>query len=343
MIDDSILELLQKSFSPSVQSIYVPTLGKALNFRESTVKEQKTVSKVVAANADRQSVIYASTLAMMRNLCLDDLDLNSLTEFDRTKIMAFLFSMNFFSKRLSMRCPRCKKPFSYTVMHGELLKGMDGVSTDDVWFHAKNRIGSIDVRLNFPNCRRYLDFLETMDRVNDAKRNGQTRNDSPYDAMNHAFDGLEKVAEAQTENGGKHVSTDDIRIAEMIRKRKGGTASRTDGVSQIRQDSSDVSFVSLLDAADLYIRSIKYHVNGSEDDVEIDFSGYGFEDTERILGKFPVAMFTDDESGKSLMAFIRDEFRKRLSVAVPHIVCPNAGCGCDIGKRLQLHDFFLFG
>lgn len=343
MIDDSILELLQKSFSPSVQSIYVPALGKPLNFRESTVKEQKTVSKVVASNADRQSVIYASTLAMIRNLCMEDLDVGALTEFDRTKIMAFLFSMNFFSKRLTMTCPKCKKPFAYTVMHGELLKGLDKVATEDIAFKADNRIGSIEVTLNFPSCSRYLDFLETMDRVNDVKRHDLAKNDKSYDAMNHAFDGLDKVVEAQTENGGKHVSSDDVRIAEMIRKRKGGGARRTDGVAQKKEDDSDVSFVTLLDAADLYIRRIRYHVNGSDDDVDIDFSGYGFEDTERILGKFPVVMFTDDVSGRTLMSFIRDEFRKRLSVAVPHISCPNDGCGYDIGKRLQLHDFFLFG
>ncbi len=344
MLDQSIIDLLQNSFSTSTQSIYVPTLGKTLTFRESTVKEQKTLSKVVASNPDRQSVIYASTLAMAGNLCVDELDINSMTEFDRMKILAFLFSMNFFSKRLTMTCPKCKKPFAYTVMHGDILKGLDAIDTEDVVFKAENRIGSIEVSLNFPSCRRYLDFLETMDSASDRKKTTATSNVKAYDAMNHAFDGLDKMVEAQSENDGKRVSQDDLRIAEMIRKRKNGGPKRTEGVaSSDRKDETDQSFVTLLDAVDLYIRKIRYHVNGSEDDVEIDFSGYGFADTERILGNFPVAVFTDEASGKNLMSFIRDEFRKKLSKAVPHIVCPNGKCGCDIGKRLELHDFFLFG
>jgi len=100
MIDESILKLLKDSFSTSVQTVYIPTIGKTLRFREPTFKEQKTISKIVVANPDKQSVIYASTLAMISNLCLDDIDISSLNEYDRLKILAFLFSMNFFSKRI---------------------------------------------------------------------------------------------------------------------------------------------------------------------------------------------------------------------------------------------------
>lgn len=345
MLDDSILELLNKSFSPSVQSIYVPSVGKTLEFREPAVREQKTLSKVVASNPDRQSVIYAATLGMMRGLCLGDLDMSVLTEFDRMKVVAFLFSMNFFSKRLNITCPKCRKTFGYTVMHGDILKGLDKVDTTDAVFRGENRIGSIEVSLNFPSCARYLDFLKTLDEDGDRRRNDAAKASKAYDALNHSFDGLEAVAESQEENKGRRVSADDVRIAEMIRRRKGGAATkRTDGVSE-RKDtaSSDTSFVTLLDAADLYIKRIRYHVNGSEDDVDIDFSGYGFEDTERILGSFPTAMLTDDASGKTLTSFIRGAFREKLCRAVPDIVCPNEGCRHDVGKGLELHDFFLFG
>lgn len=344
MIDDSILQLLQKSFSPSIQSVFVPTVGKSLNFREPTVKEQKTVSKIVVSNPDRQSVVYASTVAMIRNLCTDGIDVSSITEFDRLKVLAFLFSMNFFSKRLTITCPKCGKPFHYTVMHGDLLKGIDRITTEDIEFVANNRIGTMTATVNFPKCSRYLDFLEVMDRVDDRNRHDKSAADAQYEQMNGAFDGLEKVAEAQDENGGKSVSADDVRIAEMIRKRKQTADSRRKANDSVQRDDSQfVPYVTMLDAVDLYIKKIRYHVNGSEDDVEIDFSNYGFEDTEHILGNFPTAMFTDDDSGEDLMSFIHDGFRERLSVAVPKITCPNAECGHDIGSGLELHDFFLFG
>ena len=346
MLDDSILKLIQNSFSSSVQTIYIPTIDKTLRFRESALHEQKTVSKVVVANPDKQSVIYATTLAMIRNLCLDEIDVSKITEFDRLKILAFLFSMNFFSKRLTITCPKCRKSFHYSVMHGDILKGMDEIDTEDVIFKAKNRIGTIEVTLNFPNCVRYLDFLEVMDRIDDANNSKMMKSKkSVYDSMNTAFDNLEKIADSQDENDGKAVDANEVRIAEMIRKRKQGQKSEKKKQSEnvVKEDGPFASYVTLLDAVDMYIKKIRYHVNGSEDDVEIDFTNYGFEDTEKILANFPTALFTDDESGTNLITFIHDSFKKKLNKAVPKIVCTNEQCSADLGSRLDLHDFFLFG
>ena len=70
-------------------------------FREPCTREQKAIAKITLSNSDKQSVVYASTLSMIKLLAIDKtFDQYALNEFERLNIIAHLFSNNFFSKNI---------------------------------------------------------------------------------------------------------------------------------------------------------------------------------------------------------------------------------------------------
>ena len=343
MLDESILNNMRQSFSSAVQRVYVQSIGRTLTFRESTVMEHRALAKTVISNMNMQSVVYAATLAMIKNLCLDDdFDPYSISEFDRLKIIVNLFSNNFFSKNLSIRCPikACDGCVKYPMKYGSLLKMMDSVDCSDIVFDNENLIGKSRVFANFPSTRRYLSLLEAVDEdVERSDRNAVSAT-SPYDSMDESFREIDPSSD-----GG--FSKDD-EIVKRIRKRRDilkgkvgqSVKEKTDIMGNVelkRLDSGDA----MLDIADIYLKRIQiFSINGSENQFDIDMEGFDYNDTERLLSVLPMGIFVR-EDGKNVVKHIANSIFSKMNACVPKIVCPK--CGYEISKRLTLQNFFIFG
>lgn len=348
MLDESILSNIRNSFSSAVQRIYVSSIDRMLTFREASVKEHRSFAKTVISNMNSQSVIYAATLAMIKNLCLEnDFDPYVISEFDRLKIIVNLFSNNFFSKNLSIKCPRkaCGGSVKYPIKYGSLLKMMDSVDCSDIVFENENEIGKIRVVANFPNTKRYLSLLEEIDRkkeVETVSGSRESKHDSAYDSMDKSFIELDESA-----SGSNGYSADD-EVVRKIRKRreilKGkvekSVKEKTDILGNIelkRVDSDDA----MLDIADIYINRIQiFSINGSENQFDIDMSGFDYNDTEKILSVLPMGLFVTSD-GKNVVKHIAKSIFSKMNACVPKITCPK--CKYEISKRLTLQNFFIFG
>ena len=343
MLDDSMLANIRNTFASAVQRIYVPSLGKTFSFREVSVKEHKTLSKIVISNRDTQSVVYAATLAMIRNLCLeDDFDPYKMSEFDRLRIIVYLFSNNFFSKNLSIRCPRaaCAESIKYPIQYGSLLKMMDSMDCSDIVFENENHIGNVRVISGFPTTARYLSLLEAVDGINDRNLYGNMQTPTTYEDMDKAFSEINDAPQSNSQI--------DMDVINKIRKRREVLKGN---IKKVVEEKKDVfgnvelktvnSKSEMLDVADLYLKHIDVpKISGSENQLSINMTDFDYEDTEKILSVLPMGLFIR-EDGSNIIKHTTNELFRRMNACVPKIVCPK--CGYEISKRLTLPNFFIFG
>ena len=353
MIEESILENLKNSFSSAVQSIYIQSLGKTFMFREATVKEHTSLAKTVISSMNYQSVVYAATLSMMKNLCLDkDFDPMNMSEFDRLKVIVHLFSNNFFSKNLSVKCPHkaCGDSVKYSMKYGSLLKMLDSVDCSDIMFDNETEMGTLRVSANFPKTSRYLSLLESVDGMSvedaetkvDEKRKNDLRS---YSDMDSSFS---EIA-TNNENGtvGRSFAADDDAVRKIRMRREFLKGKVKKSVEEKKDILGNVDAKSIgkddamLDLADIYMKRIQITgIKGSENEFDIDLSDFSYEDTEKILSVLPMNLFMKDD-GTNVVKFIAKEIFKKMNACVPEIRCPK--CGCRISDRLSLQDFFIFG
>lgn len=336
MIEEAILSNLRNSFSSAVQRIYIQSLGKTYTFREATVKEHSTLAKTVISNKDVQSVVYAATLSMMKNLCLeDDFDPLKMSEFDRLKVIVHLFSNNFFSKTLSLKCPHkgCDSAVKYSLKYGSLLKMLDSVDCSDIIFDNSSDMGKVRLAANFPSTMRYLSLLEAVDGIEEGSR---FKENSKYEEMDKSF------VDSTPSGSIDDIMTEKIRMRREILKgnvKKVVNEKKTilGNVDAKSTGKSDI----LLDLGDIYMKRIQItSIKGSENEFDIDMSGFGYEDTEKILSSLPMSLFVK-EDGMNAIKFISRSIFSRMNSCVPKVICPK--CGCNITERLTLPDFFIFG
>ena len=354
MIENQIFENLRNAFSSAVQRIYIESLGKTLMFREATVKEHTTLAKTVISNMDSQSIVYAATLSMIKMLCLDsDFDPMKISEFDRLKIIVHLFSNNFFSKNLSIRCPnrKCGETVKYPVKYGTLLKMMDSIDCSDIIFDNESELGKLRVVANFPNTYRYLSLLESVDGIENAKpqnaENGKTMNEKTYSDMDNSFSEIDSSKNNNQNTGGRFISEDDDAVKKIRMRReilKGKVKKTVDEKKDILGNVDAKSIGkndSFLDLADIYMKRIQITgIKGSDNEFDIDMSGFDYNKTEKLFSVLPMGLFIKD-SGVNVVKFITAEIFKKMNSCVPEIRCPK--CNCLISERLTLQDFFIFG
>lgn len=348
MIDEAILNAMHRSFGNSVRRVWMPRAQRFFTFREPNVGEQKTFSRIVLANSDSQSTVYGATLSLIRRLALDkDFAQYGMDEMERLVILANLFSTNFLTKQISVTCPNegCNNQFIHSIKHGELLKGLEKIDASDIVYEDTNDIGHVKVQINYPSTKKYLAFLEYLEEQDaiSADESKKTKDavgeQDKYEKLDHAFDELSSNTTSPMATASKR----DNEIAEFIEKRKtalkdGMKKSKAAGNVDLR--SINAQFAGL-NSVDLYIRKIEWKVNGDENDYSVTFdNSITFEETERILGGFPMAFFTR-EDGSTLTDFISASLYKRVNATIPQIVCPK--CGLDLTSKVNLYDFFMLG
>ena len=71
---NSILNAFKNKFATKVNSIYVNSLKREVNFREVSVTEQKSLSKTMIENESRRDIVYDTQCALINRLCLENDD-----------------------------------------------------------------------------------------------------------------------------------------------------------------------------------------------------------------------------------------------------------------------------
>lgn len=163
MNQKDILNALDKQFSTNVTSIYVNSFKREVSFRDVTVKEQKTLTKIIIDNEGREDIVYESTLAMIQSLTLDkELDCLDLTEFDRLKILLALYRQNFFNNKVEFVCKHCDHKGKYELDFDKILESLDNIDTSDKFITIENATHSFIFNVGFPNVKNVRAYLKQM-------------------------------------------------------------------------------------------------------------------------------------------------------------------------------------
>lgn len=156
---NSLLAALSEQFATSLTYVYINSLNREIPFREITVLEQKTISKLLIANEDRQDIIYSAQVALLQKICKDNtVIIDNLTEFDRIKIMLEVYQSNFFKPNIDTKCPTCNSDITVNLDFQTVVDNLNTIDINDIILTDEIPTHYIKYVLNFPTIKRIKDY-----------------------------------------------------------------------------------------------------------------------------------------------------------------------------------------
>ena len=150
--------------------MYVNSLGRDVNFREITVQEQKKLSRIMIDNENRKDIVYDAQCAVLQQICLEkDLDIYSLTEFDKIKLLMMLYQRNMMKHEISFTCTECHTPNKFTINFQNAIDKLDQFKVDDVVYEYENPNWKFEFTFAYPKIstvsKYYADRYSTIKRI----------------------------------------------------------------------------------------------------------------------------------------------------------------------------------
>ena len=162
-----VLAALKEEFATSLNNVYINSLKKTYSFRDITVLEQKTFSKLMIDHDGQPDFVYDAQCALIQKLCTDpEFNVYKITEFDRLKIFFLIYQANFFNSTFTITCPHCGNNVEYTIDFEKLVKAIDDVEICDITVEhvVKNR--KYEFTINFPTVTRMADYKKYQAKMN---------------------------------------------------------------------------------------------------------------------------------------------------------------------------------
>lgn len=158
-----ILGALDQQFSTNATGVFVNSLNTEIAFRDITVKEQKTLTKIIIDNPNREDIVYESTLAMIQSLCLTkEFDILDLTEFDRLKILLTLYKQNFFNDKIEYTCKHCDHKGKYELDFTRIEKQLDVLDISDKSYTIENNTHTFIFTVGYPNVKNVRTYFKQL-------------------------------------------------------------------------------------------------------------------------------------------------------------------------------------
>lgn len=169
----AMLNAMKSKFISTVIKIYVNSLQREVSFREITVAEQKKLSRIMIDNEDRKDIVYDAQCAILQSICLEkDLDIYSLTEFDKIKLLLLLYQRNMAKHDITFVCPECHSENKYQIDFTNVIHKLDSFDTSDKTFEYENANWKFNFTVSYPSVQyvsayyraRYAQMRRTTDR-----------------------------------------------------------------------------------------------------------------------------------------------------------------------------------
>ena len=147
-----LVNALQNDFATSVTKVYINSLKEEKSFREITVKEQKSLTRIMSANSKRKDIIYDAQCAMINTASLDKgFDVYQLSEYDRLKLMIALYQSNMFQNEVKFTCDECGAENKYKLDFENVLHRLDDFSLEAKNFNYENKNFKYEFVVQYPN------------------------------------------------------------------------------------------------------------------------------------------------------------------------------------------------
>lgn len=180
---DELLKLIEEDFASGATYVYVNSLGKEVAFKEITVTQQKTLSRIMIGNERRKDIIYDAQCAIINNSALTEgFDVYDLTEFDRLKILIALYQANMFSNDVKFTCNKCGTENAYKLDFNNVLHRLDEIGLDPKQFVHESKNFKYEFVVQYPNVRRISSFYKSYCMQH---KSGSKRDDKINDSMSN--------------------------------------------------------------------------------------------------------------------------------------------------------------
>lgn len=159
---DDLLKLIEGDVASGVTKVYVNSLGKEVSFKEITVTQQKTLSRILIGNEQRKDIVYDAQCATINAAALTEgFDVYDLTEFDRLKILIALYQANMFNNDVKFTCKQCGTENQYKLNFDNVLVKLDEIGLEPKKFHHDSKNFTYDFVIEYPNVRRISNFYKS--------------------------------------------------------------------------------------------------------------------------------------------------------------------------------------
>lgn len=130
----AIEEALNSGLSTNVYEIRIPSLDRKLPFKPLTVNQVKTLAKIMIDANGKPLDTFKSVVGMIKTTCMEEIDLNELTELDRIKIMLEFYMNNNILKDFKMKCPKCEAENTVKVNLQSVVDRIDEIDVEPFEF-----------------------------------------------------------------------------------------------------------------------------------------------------------------------------------------------------------------
>lgn len=163
MIQDKsqLLNAFKAEFASSVNNVLINSTGERVNFREVSVFEQKSLSKMMIQNENRKDIVYDAQCALINKLALNEgFDVYALTEFDRIKILMEVYQSNFFKNKTEFKCKECGCQNQYELDFSKAVENMDKIKLEELEYEYSDKVRSFKFRFAYPLVKTVSGFYK---------------------------------------------------------------------------------------------------------------------------------------------------------------------------------------
>ena len=145
--------LFSKGFPTNRIPVVVPSSGRPIVLRETTVTELKSIAKTIIDNFDRRNmdVIYDAVTEYLKSMILtDDVDVNEMTELDRLFCLMVFYQISFYKDPVTFKCPHCGVEIVYRYDMSKYLAKIPSAYVEDQTIEIPYKSNIYEIVVGWP-------------------------------------------------------------------------------------------------------------------------------------------------------------------------------------------------
>lgn len=149
-----LLAALQNDFATAVNKVYLNSVDKEFAFREISVEEQKSLTRMMSANESRKDIIYDAQCAIINKASLTPgFDIYQFSDFDRLKLLLSLYQENMFQNQVKFTCEECGTENAYQIDFANTIAKLDAYKLEKKTFEYENRNFKYVFEIEYPTVK----------------------------------------------------------------------------------------------------------------------------------------------------------------------------------------------
>ena len=158
---NEIVNALRGKFGTSVNKVFINSIGEEVGFREITVAEQKTLSRIMMDNENRRDIVYDAQCAVINKVCLNEkFDIYDMTEFDKIKLQLALYQSNVAKNDVTFTCEECGTENTYKMDFGKTISKLDDFDLKEKVFKYEDHLSKYEFTIKYPSVKRVSQFYK---------------------------------------------------------------------------------------------------------------------------------------------------------------------------------------